>query len=137
MSLYQRGNVWYYLFYVNGRRYRGSTKTDNEKEAGRIYARALAAAEAGESPKPKRAPLVQDFVKEFKDWLDTTTLKQRTKADYKNGCRLILRSPLRVCGWIRSQRMTSRPPTFTSRWRAGIAPCGPCGVCSARPGTES
>jgi integrase len=95
MSLYQRGNVWYYLFYLNGKRYRGSTKTENEKEAGRIYAKAMVAAEAGESTKPKRAPLVQDFVKEFKDWLDMTTLKQRTKADYKNGCRLILRSALR------------------------------------------
>lgn len=95
MSLYQRGNVWYYLFYVNGRRYRGSTKTDNDKEAGRIYARALAAAEAGESLKPRRPPLIQDFVKEFLEWLDKTTLKQRTKADYKNGCRLILRSPLK------------------------------------------
>jgi hypothetical protein len=59
MSLYQRGNVWYYLFYLNGKRYRGSTKTENEKEAGRIYAKAMVAAEAGESTKPKRAPLVQ------------------------------------------------------------------------------
>jgi hypothetical protein len=96
MSLYQRGNVWYYLFYLNGKRYRGSTKTENEKEAGRIYAKAMVAAEAGESTKPKRAPLVQDFVKEFLDWLDKTMLKQQTKNDYKNGCRLILRSSL--CG---------------------------------------
>jgi integrase len=95
MSLYQRGNVWYYLFYVNGKRYRGSTKTENEKEAGRIYARAQLAAEAGESTKPKRAPLVQEFVKEFKDWLDKSTLKKRTQKDYQNGCRLILLSDLR------------------------------------------
>jgi integrase len=95
MSLYQRGNVWYYLFYVNGKRYRGSTETENEKEAGRIYARAQLAAEAGESTKPKRAPLVQEFVKEFKDWLDKSTLKDRTKKDYQNGCRLILLSDLR------------------------------------------
>ena len=27
MSIYLRGDVWYYLFYLNGRRYRGSTKT--------------------------------------------------------------------------------------------------------------
>jgi len=95
MSLYQRGNVWYYLFYVNGKRYRGSTKTENEKEAGRIYAKAMVAAESGESTKPKRPSLIQDFVKEFLEWLDQTTLKPRTKADYKNGCRLILQSGLR------------------------------------------
>ena len=94
MSLYKRGNVWYYLFYVDGKRYRGSTKTDNEKEADRIYARALAAAEAGESLKPRRAPLIQDFIKEFVEWVDQTTLKRGTKSDYKNGCRLILQSPL-------------------------------------------
>ena len=96
MSLYQRGEVWYYLFYLNGKRYRGSTKTNNEKEAARIYAKAMVAAEAGESITPKRAPIVQDFVKEFLEWLDQTTLKPKTKDDYRNGCRLILQSGL--CG---------------------------------------
>jgi len=45
MSIFQRGDVWYYLFYINGRRYRGSTKTRNEKEAERVEARKRVAAE--------------------------------------------------------------------------------------------
>lgn len=94
MSIYQRGDVWYYLFYINGRRYRGSTKTTNEKQAQRVEARKRVAAEAGESLRPKRAPLVRDFAKQFADWLDKTTLENKTKNDYKNGRRLILKTPL-------------------------------------------
>jgi integrase len=94
MSIYLRGDVWYYLFYINGRRYRGSTKSKNEKEAQRVEARKRVAAEAGESLRPKRVPLVREFAKQFMEWLDKTTLEQKTKNDYKNGRRLILTTPL-------------------------------------------
>src|SRR5215510_7866298 len=90
MSIYPRGDVWYYLFYINGRRYRGSTKTKNKKQAQRAEAKARVAAEAGESLRPKRAPLLREFAKQFLDWLDKTTLEPKTKDDYKNGSRLIL-----------------------------------------------
>src|ERR1700678_1032662 len=96
MSIYRRGDVWYYLFYINGRRYRGSTKTTNKKRAERLEAKARVTAESGESLHPKRAPLIQDFAKEFLEWLDKTTLEPKTKNNYKNGCRLILQSAL--CG---------------------------------------
>jgi hypothetical protein len=85
MSIYLRGDVWYYLFYVNGRRYRGSTQTKNKKQAERSEPRARVAAEAGESLHLKRAPLIQDFAKQFLEWLDKTTLEQKTKNDYRNG----------------------------------------------------
>lgn len=94
MSIYLRGEVWYYLFYIHGRRYRGSTKTNNETEALRVEARKRVAAEQGESLRPKRVPLVREFVKPFEDWLDKTTLAANTKSDYKNGRRLILKTPL-------------------------------------------
>jgi integrase len=94
MSIYPRGEVWYYLFYINGRRYRGSTKTNNETEALRVEARKRVAAEQGESLRPKRVPLVREFVKPFEEWLDKTTLAANTKSDYKNGRRLILKTPL-------------------------------------------
>lgn len=94
MSIYQRGDVWYYLFYINGRRYRGSTKTNNENEALRVEARKRVAAEQGESLRPKRVPLVREFVKPFEEWLDKTTLAANTKSDYKNGRRLILNTPI-------------------------------------------
>ena len=94
MSIYQRGDVWYYLFYINGRRHRGSTKTKNQKQAERVEARKRVAAEEGESLRPKRVPLVREFGKQFIEWLDKTTLAENTKADYKNGRRLILKTPL-------------------------------------------
>jgi hypothetical protein len=94
MSIYQRGDVWYYLFYINGRRHRGSTKTKNQKQAERVEARKRVAAEEGESLRPKRVPLVREFAKQFIEWLDKTTLAGNTKADYKNGRRLILKTPL-------------------------------------------
>lgn len=94
MSIYQRGDVWYYLFYIHGRRYRGSTKTINEKEAVRVEARKRVAAEQGESLRPKRVPLLREFVKPFEEWLDKTTLAANTKSDYKNGRRLILKTSL-------------------------------------------
>jgi integrase len=94
MSIYLRGDLWYYLFYINGRRYRGSTKTKNSKQAERIEARARVAAESGESLRPRQAPLVRDFAKQFVNWLDKTMLEKKTKDDYKNGRRLILESPL-------------------------------------------
>ena len=109
MSIYLRGDVWYYLFYVNGRRYRGSTKTKNRKQAERIEAKARVAAESGESLQPKRAPLIQDFAKQFLEWLDKTTLEQKTKNDYKNGRRLILQSALcgmrmdQITNWIKDE----------------------------------
>jgi len=81
MSIYPRGDVWYYLFYINGRRYRGSTKTKNQKQAERVEARKRVAAEAGESLRPKRVPLVREFGQQFVEWLDKTTLAENTKAD--------------------------------------------------------
>jgi hypothetical protein len=75
MSIYPRGDVWYYLFYINGRCYRGSTKTKNKKQAERVEAKARVAAEAGESLRPKRTPLLREFAKQFADWLEKTTLE--------------------------------------------------------------
>jgi integrase len=94
MSIYLRGDVWYYLFYIHGRRYRGSTKTKNQKQAERVEARKRVAAETGESLRQKRVPLVREFAREFVEWLDKTTLAENTKNDYKNGRRLILKTPL-------------------------------------------
>ena len=94
MALFRRGEVWYYLFYVNGKRYRGSTKKKNLKQATRIYAHARVRAEAGDPLKPQRAPVIQSFLPRFLEWVDKAMLEPKTKADYKNGCRLILKSGL-------------------------------------------
>ena len=104
MSIYLRGDVWYYLFYVSGRRYRGSTRTKNEKEALRVEARKRVVAEQGESLRPPRIPLLREFVKPFEAWLDKATLAVNTKNDYKNGRRLILKTPL---SGMRMDRITA------------------------------
>jgi len=44
--------------------------------------------------RPKRVPLLREFAKPFEEWLDKTTLAANTKGDYKNGRRLILKTPL-------------------------------------------
>jgi len=122
MPIYLRGDVWYYLFYVNGRRCRGSTKTKNKKQAERIEAKARVAAESGESLQPKRAPLIQDFAKQFLEWLDKTMLERKTKNDYKNGRRLILQSAL--CG-MRMQTKPARKRLEVVLKRRTLAHTGP------------
>ncbi len=86
---------------------------------------------------PKRVPFLQDFTKQFLDWLDKTTLEQKTKDDYRNGNRLILQSRCAVFGWIRQLRMTWKLPNFTNRRTAGIVPFGRYAECWARPATGS
>ena len=53
----RRRDVWYYVFYINGRRYRGSTKTNNEIEALPAEAGKRVAAEQNESLRLKPVPL--------------------------------------------------------------------------------
>lgn len=58
MGLYLRGSVWYYRFWINGVRYKGSTKTSDKRKATSVFARAYTAV-APENPIPdsfKREP---------------------------------------------------------------------------------
>lgn len=50
MGIFARGKVWYYLFYVDGKRYSKSTKTANRHEAKRVAARAFVAVAGPELP---------------------------------------------------------------------------------------
>jgi hypothetical protein len=79
MSLYKRSSSgpWYYLFYIAGRRHKGSTGTRNEKEAERIEKRAYAAAEKGESLTPQKAPVVRDFIKQFLLWIELASMEPK------------------------------------------------------------
>jgi integrase len=96
MSLFRRkpDGPWYYLFYVAGKPYKKSTKTRNEVEAERIEKRAYVAAEKGESVTPQKAPILRDFIHQFKKWVALINRSDKTRADYLNGCRLILDTPL-------------------------------------------
>lgn len=91
MSLYRRSEEgpWQYLFYVAGKRFRGSTKTTNEKEAEKIEKLAYAAAVRGDSPIPKKTQLLRDFAPRFLKFIDESRLAKQSKRDYRNGWRMI------------------------------------------------
>ena len=109
MSLYERGGYWHYLFYVNGARYRKSTEIKtagrrSHQEAEKVMARAIAAAEAGESVKPRKAPVLRDYLKDFVEFVNAMSKAPKTKADYLGGCRLILATDL---AGMRMDRVTA------------------------------
>lgn len=86
---------WYYLFWVKGKRYKGSTKTKDKNEARKVEAQKRVAVENGESLKePRKAVTVRDLITNFETWVKTINKAPKTIADYQNGCRLILASSL-------------------------------------------
>ena len=109
MSLYKREDYWHYLFYVNGTRYRKSTEIKaagrrSQQEAEKVMARAMTAAEAGELVKPKKAPVLRDYLKDFVEFVNAMNKAPKTKADYLSGCRLILATDL---AGMRMDRITA------------------------------
>lgn len=44
--------------------------------------------------RPPRPLTVREFIEEFSTWVKTINRKENTRTDYRNGCRLILASPL-------------------------------------------
>lgn len=100
MSLFKRKKngkeieTWYYLFYINGKRYYGSTKTKNLKEAGRIEARKRVAAERGESLTSHKPPMLRDFATKFLEFIEQSRLEKGSKTNYKQGWKLLKHSKL-------------------------------------------
>jgi hypothetical protein len=91
MALHRRGGIYHYHFWVDGTRYRGSTKKANLAAARRVESLLLAQAEEkGDVVLRKRSPLLRDFKTRFFEWVKcNTTLKQKTKDYYENGWRLL------------------------------------------------
>jgi integrase len=91
MALHKRGGIYHYHFWVDGTRYRGSTKKANLAAARRVESLLLAQAEEkGDVVLRKRSPLLRDFKIRFFEWVEgNTTLKQKTKDYYENGWRLL------------------------------------------------
>jgi integrase len=109
MSLYKRGGNWHYLFYVNGNRYRKSTDIKiagrrNQQEAEKVMARAITAAEAGELVKPKKAPVLRDYLKDFVEFVNAMNKAPKTRTDYLSGSRLSLATDL---AGMRMDRITA------------------------------
>jgi integrase len=91
MALKRRGGIYHYHFWVDGKRYRGSTKKRNEAAARRVESLLLAQAqEKGEVLLRRRSPVLRDFKNRFFEWVQgNTKLQQKTKDYYTNGWRLL------------------------------------------------
>jgi integrase len=91
MALYKRGGIYHYHFWVDGKRYRGSTKKTNQAAARRVEALLMTEAqEKGDLLLKRRAPLLRDFKTRFFKWVNANVnLKQATKDYYENGWRLL------------------------------------------------
>ncbi len=94
MSVFKRPQspVYHYSFYIDGKRYRGSTKTNKITEA-RAKESALMnniierGSIAGVKPVP--APLLREFAPRFLDWVDGSKLEPSTKMYYHRGWKLL------------------------------------------------
>jgi integrase len=91
MALQKRGKFYHYHFWVNGRRFRGSTKKTTITAARRTEALVMARAEEkGHLALARRCPLLRDFSRRFFDWVDNqSTLKEKSRVYYWNGWRLL------------------------------------------------
>jgi len=90
MALYKRGGFYHYHFWVDGKRYRGSTKKKTQAAARRIEAVLIADAERdGDLVLRKRTPVLSDFSERFLDWVENSNLKPKSKLYYQNGWRLL------------------------------------------------
>ena len=66
MSLYKRGRIWYYDFAIAGRRYRGSTREENEKRAQKVESVLIGrAAQREPSLMPRRTPSCPSSQRDF------------------------------------------------------------------------
>ena len=94
MSLIKRGNIWHFAFMYNGRRYRGSCKTSNQRTAEKIEAIMLARVmEDGKLPGSTRVPTLADFSERFLAWLTALPTdrspKPPTRKYYRVGWQLL------------------------------------------------
>jgi len=99
MSIYKRGEVYWYKFMWQGKVVRESTKQGNDKVARQMEAAhrtSLAKGEVGIREK-KPAPTVKEFLKqEFLPYTETAHVtKPLTLRYYKQGVDTLLRSKIR------------------------------------------
>jgi integrase len=94
MQLYRKPGSpsWWYDFYFEGKRYRGSTREKTKAAAGTVAAAALTRLTEGSTITKwsHRAPILREFSKRFLAWAENSnTLKPNTRRYYKYGWRLL------------------------------------------------
>ena len=91
MAVFKRvgSRFYWYQFSINGRRYRGSTgatkRTTAEIISGKKF---LEVTEVG-APLPRKAPRLVELSQRFLSWIETLSLKGKTKLYYRAGWRLL------------------------------------------------
>jgi integrase len=87
VSLTKRGKHWHYHFYVDGQRYRGSTKQSTKSKAEYFERKLIEQIEAsGPLAVPGKAPTLREYSEPFLKWVDNTTdLKDNTRRYYRFG----------------------------------------------------
>jgi integrase len=99
MQLYKKlgSPFWWFDFYFEGKRYRGSTGEKSKAAAGTVAAAALTRLTEGSSitKRSHRAPILREFSKRFLAWAEnSSTLKPNTRRYYIYGWRLLSLSVL-------------------------------------------
>jgi hypothetical protein len=91
MALFKRGDFYHYHFWVNGKRYRGSTKRTTLAAARQVEYRRIATAETegGLAPR-RRSPVLREFKLRFFEWVEQSKLAEKSKVYYWNGWRLLV-----------------------------------------------
>ncbi len=87
MSLTKRGKLWHYHFFVDGKRYRGSTRQTTESKARQFESKLLAEIQSGAPVAVlSKAPTLREYSERFLDWVDNTNdLKHNTRRCYLVG----------------------------------------------------
>lgn len=98
MSIYKRGNVYWYDFTVAGARFRGSTEQSAKDPAKDVEAALRTEAKQNAGLLPRKAPRLVEFIPNFKAWNEDREaagkLKPRTRRYYERGCVVLEATPL-------------------------------------------
>lgn len=101
----KKSKFFWYDFTVRGERYRGSTEETNQTRASKIAGLKLAAALDGTDPLDRKTPTLQEFSKDFLQWVTEARLADATRTYYRDGWKLLSqKKPLKA---MRLDRITN------------------------------
>jgi hypothetical protein len=96
MAVFRRAEsrFYWYQFSIDGRRYRGSTKSTNRTIAEMISGKKFLEAREGRAPLPRKSPLLTKLSERFLGWIAASRLQKKTKLYYQAGWRLLSRTAI-------------------------------------------
>lgn len=95
MALCRRGAVWHYDFWLQGRRYRGSTRETSRARAAKVQALLMLEAKDKRSLlRFTKAPVVSEFSRRFFEWVEASQLAAKSKQYYQYGWKMLQKTPI-------------------------------------------